>query len=218
MIALLDDGLWFPDPRKARSDGLVAVGGDLSVERLLLAYRCGVFPWSAEPITWWSPSPRAIFDLEHIHISRSLARTLRKETFEVTYNEDFEGVIRGCADAPRREGQTWISPEFIAAYTRLHYAGHAHSVEVWFEGELVGGIYGVAVGGLFAGESMFHRVTDASKVALVHCARRLAERRFSLFDTQMVTNVTSALGAFEIGRNEYLTRLASAVFRSCEFV
>lgn len=218
MVALLDDGLWFPDPRKARSDGLVAVGGDLSVERLLLAYRCGVFPWSAEPITWWSPSPRAIFDLEHIHISRSLARTLRKETFEVTYDEDFEGVIRGCAEAPRREGQTWISPEFIAAYTRLHYAGHAHSVEVWHEGELAGGIYGVAVGGLFAGESMFHRVTDASKVALVHCARRLAERRFTLFDTQMVTNVTSALGAFEISRNEYLTRLASAVFRSCEFL
>lgn len=217
MVALLDDGLWFPDPRKARSDGLVAVGGDLSVERLLLAYRCGVFPWSAEPITWWSPSPRAIFDLEHIHISRSLARTLRRGGFEVTYDEDFEGVIRGCADAPRREGQTWISPEFIAAYTRLHYAGHAHSVEVWHEGQLAGGIYGVAVGGLFAGESMFHRVTDASKVALVHCAERLRERRFTLFDTQMVTNVTSALGAFEISRNEYLTRLASAVFRSCEF-
>lgn len=217
MVALLDDGLWFPDPRKARSDGLVAVGGDLSVERLLLAYRCGVFPWSAEPITWWSPSPRAVFDLEHIHISRSLARTLRRGGFEVTYDEDFEGVIRGCADAPRREGQTWISPEFIAAYTRLHYAGHAHSVEVWHEGQLAGGIYGVAVGGLFAGESMFHRVTDASKVALVHCAQRLRERRFTLFDTQMVTNVTSALGAFEISRNEYLTRLASAVFRSCEF-
>ncbi len=218
MVALLDDGLWFPDPRKARSDGLVAVGGDLSVERLLLAYRCGVFPWSAEPITWWSPSPRAIFDLDHIHISRSLARTLRKGSFEVTYDEDFEGVIRGCADAPRREGQTWISPEFIAAYTRLHYAGHAHSVEVWHEGQLAGGIYGVAVGGLFAGESMFHRVTDASKIALVHCAQRLRERRFTLFDTQMVTNVTSALGAFEIGRNEYLTRLSSAVFRNCDFV
>lgn len=217
MVALLDDGLWFPDPRKARSDGLVAVGGDLSVERLLLAYRCGVFPWSAEPITWWSPSPRAIFDLEHIHISRSLARTLRKGGFEVTYDEDFEGVIRGCADAPRREGQTWISPEFIAAYTRLHYAGHAHSVEVWHEGQLAGGIYGVAVGGLFAGESMFHRVTDASKVALVHCAQRLRERRFTLFDTQMVTNVTSALGAFEISRNEYLARLASAVFRHGDF-
>jgi leucyl/phenylalanyl-tRNA--protein transferase len=217
MVALLDEGLWFPDPRKARSDGLVAVGGDLSVERLLLAYRCGVFPWSAEPITWWSPSPRAIFDLEHIHISRSLARTLRKKTFGVTCDEDFEGVIRGCADARRRKGQTWISPEFIAAYTRLHYAGHAHSVEAWHEGQLAGGIYGVAVGGLFAGESMFHRVADASKVAFVHCARRLAERRFTLFDTQMVTNVTSALGAFEISRKEYLTRLASAVFRSCEF-
>jgi leucyl/phenylalanyl-tRNA--protein transferase len=217
MVALLDEGLWFPDPRKARSDGLVAVGGDLSVERLLLAYRCGVFPWSAEPITWWSPSPRAIFDLEHIHISRSLARTLRKKTFGVTCDEDFEGVIRGCADARRRKGQTWISPEFIAAYTRLHYAGHAHSVEVWHERQLAGGIYGVTVGGLFAGESMFHRVTDASKVAFVHCARRLAERRFTLFDTQMVTNVTSALGAFEISRKEYLTRLASAVFRSCEF-
>lgn len=217
MVALLDDGLWFPDPRRARSDGLVAVGGDLSVERLLLAYRCGVFPWSAEPITWWSPNPRAIFELEHIHISRSLERTLRKGAFTVTYDANFEAVLKGCALAPRREGQTWISPEFIAAYARLHYAGHAHSVEVWQDGELAGGIYGVAVGGLFAGESMFHRVTDASKVALVHCARRLAERKFALFDTQMVTSVTSSLGAFEIPRTEYLSRLASAVFRPCKF-
>lgn len=217
MVALLDDGLWFPDPRKARSDGLAAVGGDLSVERLLLAYRCGIFPWSAEPITWWSPNPRAIFELEHIHISRSLERTIRRGAFKVTYDRDFEAVIHGCAAAPRREGQTWISPDFIAAYTRLHYAGNAHSVEVWHEGELAGGIYGVAVGGLFAGESMFHRVTDASKVALVHCARRLQERRFALFDTQMVTSVTASLGAFEISRSEYLTRLASAVFRTCEF-
>ncbi len=217
MVALLDDGLWFPDPRRARPDGLVAVGGDLSVDRLLLAYRCGIFPWSAEPITWWSPNPRAIFELEHIHISRSLERTLRKGAFRVTYNEAFQAVLMGCAAAPRREGQTWISPEFVAAYTRLHRAGHAHSIEVWLEGELVGGLYGVAVGGLFAGESMFHRVTDASKVALVHCARRLVERRFELFDTQMVTSVTSSLGAFELPRADYLARLASSVVRPCEF-
>jgi leucyl/phenylalanyl-tRNA--protein transferase len=135
----------------------------------------------------------------------------------VTYDRAFEAVLYGCAEAPRREGQTWISPEFIAAYIQLHLAGHAHSVEVWQEGKLAGGIYGVAVGGLFAGESMFHRVTDASKVALVHCARRLQERQYTLFDTQMVTPVTSSLGAFEIPRAEYLTRLASAVFRPCEF-
>ncbi len=217
MVPLLDDGLWFPDPRKARADGLVAVGGDLSVERLLLAYRCGVFPWSAEPITWWSPNPRAVFDLSHIHVSRSLERTLRRAPFRITYDEAFEAVIRGCSTVPRKEGQSWISPEFIAAYTHLHLAGHAHSVEVWLAGELVGGIYGVTVGGMFAGESMFHRKSDASKVALVHCARRLSERGFKLFDTQMVTPATSALGAFEISRSEYLSRLASAVFRTCDF-
>lgn len=217
MVTLLDHRLWFPDPRRARSDGLVAIGGDLSVERLLLAYRSGVFPWSAEPITWWSPEPRAVFDLEAIHVSRSLARSLRKGGFEISFNRDFPAVIAACAAAPRREGGTWISPAFIAAYGALHRAGHAHSVEVWRNGELVGGIYGVAAGGLFAGESMFHRVTDASKVALVHLAARLRERGFRLFDTQMVTPVTESLGAKTIPRGLYLLRLKEATALSCRF-
>lgn len=215
MVALLDHRVWFPDPRRARADGLVAVGGDLSVERLLLAYRTGVFPWSADPITWWSPDPRAIFDLEAIHVSRSLSRSLRKGGFEITFNRAFQDVMEGCSQAPRREGSTWISPEFIAAYTALHRAGHAHSLEVWRGGDLVGGIYGVAIGGFFAGESMFHRHTDASKVALVRLAERLRERGFRLFDTQMVTPVTESLGAFNVRRTQYLTRLAEAVGVSC---
>lgn len=211
MICRLDHRIWFPDPREARRDGLVAVGGDFSVERLLLAYRSGIFPWTASPVSWWSPDPRAVFEFGRFHTSRSLARSLRKGGFEVGFNRDFSAVIRACAAAPRAEGATWISPEFIAAYTALHRAGHAHSVEVWRAGGLVGGVYGVTVGGLFAGESMFHRVTDASKVALVHLVKRLEERGFTLFDTQMVTPVTRSLGAVEIPRAEYLRRLAKAV-------
>jgi leucyl/phenylalanyl-tRNA---protein transferase len=211
MIGRLDHPIWFPDPREARRDGLVAVGGDFSVERLLLAYRSGIFPWTASPVSWWSPDPRAVFEFGGFHISRSLERSLRRGGFEVTFDRDFPAVIRACAAAPRAEGSTWISPEFIAAYTALHRAGHAHSVEVWRAGELIGGVYGVTVGGLFAGESMFHRATDASKVALVHLVKRLEERGFTLFDTQMVTPVTRSLGAVEIPRAEYLRRLAEAV-------
>lgn len=218
MIWLLNDQQWFPDPQQAREDGLVAVGGDLSVARLVLAYRTGVFPWSAEPITWWSPDPRAVFELTAagLHLPRSLARTLRQNRFTVTVNRDFAGVIRACATVPRDSG-TWISPAFIQAYTGLHQAGHAHSIEVWQGDDLVGGLYGVAVGGFFAGESMFHRVTDASKVALVHTHRRLCERGFTLFDTQMVTSVTGLLGAVEISRPEYLRRLKPAVELDCRF-
>ncbi len=211
MIRRLDERLWFPDPRGARRDGLVAIGGDFSVERLLLGYRSGIFPWTASPITWWSPDPRAVFEFERFHVSRSLERSLRKGGFEVTFDRDFSAVIQACAAVPRADQATWITSEFIAAYTALHRAGHAHSIEVWQAGELVGGVYGVTVGGLFAGESMFHRVSDASKVALVHLMRRLQAAGFALFDTQMVTPVTRALGAVEISREEYLGRLAKAV-------
>jgi len=210
---LLDDRLWFPDARDAVKRGphagLVAVGGDLSVPRLLLAYRGGLFPWTAAPVTWWSPDPRGIIELDQFHVSRSLARTLRKGGFEVTFDRAFREVITACARTRRPGG--WISPEFIAAYTALHEAGHAHSVECWRAGELVGGVYGVAVGGLFSGESMFHRADDASKVALFQLVGRLRERGFTLFDTQMVTPVTRQLGATEITRAAYLRRLAAAV-------
>src|SRR5437588_4129321 len=153
------------DPEAADRHGLVAVGGDLRPDTLLDAYRRGVFPWYDEslPVCWWSPDPRAILPLDALHVSRRLARTIRAGRFTVTINRDFAGVMRGCAD--RAEG-TWITPEMLAAYGRLHELGHAHSVEAWQGDELAGGVYGVAIGGFFAGESMFHRRTDASKVAL----------------------------------------------------
>ncbi len=210
---LLDDRLWFPDANDAVKHGphagLVAVGGDLSVPRLLLAYCSGLFPWTADPATWWSPDPRGIIELDQFHVSRSLSRTLRKGVFEVTFDRAFREVITACAKTRRPSG--WITVEFINAYTELHEAGHAHSVECWLAGKLVGGVYGVAVGGLFAGESMFHRADDASKVALFHLVGRLRERGFTLFDTQMVTPVTRSLGAVEISRASYLRRLRAAV-------
>jgi len=213
-VPWLGPRLWFPDPRSGlRSDelaGLVAVGGDLSVPRLLLAYRLGIFPWTDDPITWWSPDPRAVFELDRVHVSASLARSIRKGRFEITLDRAFREVMEGCA-APRpgRES-TWITPAFIEAYTELHRQGHAHSVECWREGELAGGLYGVAVGGLFAGESMFHRVRDASKVALVHLTEHLRRRGFALFDIQMLTPVTRQLGAIAVPRGEYLRQLAGA--------
>lgn len=218
-IPELDDRLWFPPASQAlrgQLSGLVAIGGDLSVPRLLLAYRSGIFPWTVDPITWWSPDPRGIFELDAFHIGRSLARVLRKGVFEVTVNRAFREVMEGCS-RPGESGQ-WITPEFIAAYTRLHQAGHAHSLECWQGGQLAGGIYGVAVGGLFAGESMFHRADNASKVALCHLVQRLRERGYRLFDIQMITPITAQLGAVHIPRAEYLARLREAVEVECKFV
>lgn len=218
-LCQLDDRLWFPDPRRAlrgHLDGLVAVGGDLSVPRLQLAYRSGIFPWSVHPITWWSPDPRGIFELDSLNISRSLRKTINQGVFAVTVNRAFRQVMEGCA-RPDRPGR-WITPEFVQAYCRLHEAGHAHSVECWRDGELAGGIYGVAVGGLFAGESMFYRVSNASKVALCHLAQRLRERGFVLFDIQMITPITEQLGAVLVSRDEYLVRLEKTVELKCAFV
>jgi leucyl/phenylalanyl-tRNA--protein transferase len=215
---LLDRRLRFPDPRRANADGLVAIGGDLSVPRLLLAYRSGVFPWTVNPVTWWSPDPRAIINLEHFHVAHSLAKFMRKRPFEVTVDRAFRRVMEGCAESAPGRGQTWVTPEFLDAYTRLHQQGHAHSVECWQAGELTGGIYGVSIGGLFAGESMFHRASNASKVALCHLVDRLRERGFALFDVQMVTPATSRLGAVEISRAEYLQRLQRALEMRCTFV
>jgi leucyl/phenylalanyl-tRNA--protein transferase len=211
MIWRLDHRPIFPDPRGAEPDGLVAVGGDFEPERLVAAYRAGVFPWTADPITWWSPDPRAIFELDPPHVPKSLRRVIRSGSFSVTFDRDFAGVISGCAAAPRQEGATWISDPFQRAYLRLHQLGHAHSVEVWNGTDLVGGIYGVVVGGLFAGESMFHRESNASKVGLVFLMEHLVQRGFRLFDIQMLTPVTEALGAIEIPREDYLRRLEAAV-------
>ena len=204
-------------PEFADDHGLVAIGGDLRPERLLEAYRNGIFPWYDEttPICWWSPDPRAIFELDRFHVSRRLRRTVRSGRFHVTVNRDFSGVIRGCAEA-RADG-TWITPEMIEAYEEFHSLGHAHSVEVWSEEHLAGGIYGVAIGGFFAGESMFSRQSDASKVALVFLVERLRSRGFRLFDTQFLTDHTARLGASEIPRREYLARLQEALFRQASF-
>ena len=214
---LLDERLRFPDPHDAAPEGLVAIGGDFSPERLLLAYRSGIFPWTDNPISWWSPDPRGIFELDHFHVPRSLEKFLRKNPYAVTVDRAFRAVMEGCAVPDARRGKSWITPNFIAAFTRLHDAGHAHSVECWRGDELVGGIYGVAVGGMFAGESMFHRADNASKVALHHLVTRLRAKGFALFDIQMVTETTQALGAMEIPRAVYLERLSRATEMKCTF-
>jgi leucyl/phenylalanyl-tRNA--protein transferase len=206
----------FPDPARADADGLLAEGGDLEPSTLIEAYRRGIFPWpiEAHDLLWWSPDPRAILPLDGLHVSRRLARTLRQARFRVTLNAAFEDVIVGCAERER----TWITPALRAAYLRLHQAGWAHSVEVWGPGgTLAGGLYGVAVGGLFAAESMFHRGTDASKVALVglvHHARRVGTR---LLDVQVPSPHLTSLGARTIPRREYLRRLSAAVSRPVRF-
>jgi len=216
-IPVLRPEPWFPKPDAANSEGLVAIGGDLSVERLLLAYRSGIFPWTVAPLTWWSPDPRGIFELNAFHVSGSLAKFLKKEPFQITTDQACREVIEACARSRPGRHSTWISPEFIEAYTRLHRAGYVHSVECWQGGRLVGGIYGVALGGLFAGESMFHEVSNGSKVALYHLIQHLKQHEFSLFDIQMVTPITGQLGATEISRPEYLRRLSMAVGKSCSF-
>jgi leucyl/phenylalanyl-tRNA--protein transferase len=200
----------------AQEHGLVGVGGDLAAATLLEAYCAGRFPWYDEdwPICWWSPDPRAIFELAEFRVPRRLARTLRSGKFRITVNQAFGEVIRGCGE--RREG-TWLTGDMIVAYERLHRLGHAHSIEVWQGGTLAGGLYGVAIGGFFAGESMFSRVRDASKAALVFTVGRLVERGFALFDTQFVTDHTARLGATLIPREQYLTRLADALARPARF-
>lgn len=217
MPVLLGQRLWFPDANSSTADGLVALGGDLSPERLLLAYRNGIFPWSVSPVSWWSPDPRGVMPLDEFHVPASLAKFLRHCPYEVTVNQAFRSVMENCAAPTPKRGGVWISPEFIEAYTRLHELGHAHSVECWQDGQLVGGIYGVAVGGLFAGESMFHHADNASKVVLVKLVERLRERGFGLFDIQMVTPATRPFGATEISRAEYLVRLFKVVRRRCTF-
>jgi len=216
-VALLDQRLRFPDPRRANGEGLLAIGGDLSVDRLLLAYRSGIFPWTAAPVTWWSPDPRGILELEGLHISRSLQKVIRKSVYRFSVDQAFRDVIKGCAAPAPGRRSTWITSEFLQAYTTLYEAGHAHSLEVWKEDELAGGIYGVAVGGLFAGESMFHRAPNASKVALFHLVEHLRQRGFQLFDIQMLTPTTIQLGGVNISREEYLRRLRRATEAPCQF-
>jgi leucyl/phenylalanyl-tRNA--protein transferase len=198
----------FPDPRRSDAEGLVAVGGDLSVPRLLAAYERGIFPWYDENVVplWWSPDPRAVLPLEGLHVSRRLARRLRRGEFTLTWNRAFRAVMACCA-VGRYDG-TWILPEMIEAYGELNRLGHAHSIEVWAGSQLVGGLYGVQRGGLFAAESMFHRCTDASKVALVSIVRSLFRRGIELFDVQFLTPHLATMGARNWRREDYLRRLA----------
>ncbi len=195
----------------------MAIGGDFSLPRLLLAYRSGIFPWTVEPITWWSPQPRAIFELDHFHVSHSLAKVIRQGVFRVTVDRAFWRVMQGCAASAPGRRSTWISSEFVDAYTQLHEQGHAHSLECWQGRRLVGGVYGVTVGGLFAGESMFHSVSNASKVALFHLIEHLRRQGFVLFDIQMLTPITAQLGGITIPREEYLHRLEQAVQKPVVF-
>ncbi len=198
--------LYFPNPELADDDGLVAMGGDLTPARLLLAYDSGIFPWYDEglPPLWWSPDPRAVIEPDRVHVSRSMGRLLRQARFETSWDRAFEAVMRGCGE---REEGTWILPEMIEAYLKLYELGHAHSIEVWQDGALVGGLYGVHRGGLFAAESMFHRASNASKVALITLVRELGARGIELFDVQFLTSHLASLGAREIPRRDYLERL-----------
>lgn len=207
--------LRFPPVSQATPDGLLAIGGDLRPERLLEAYRQGIFPWYNEdqPILWWSPDPRTVLFPDRLHVPRSLEKTLRRDRFTVTFDRCFPDVMQHCA-GPRPqypEGGTWITPAMIEAYTKLHELGYAHSVEAWEEDRLAGGVYGVALGGAFFAESMFTRVDNASKVALVSLVRQLRAWNFHLIDCQQSSPHVLRFGAEEIPRQTFLDHLAAAL-------
>jgi len=207
--------LSFPAVEHATAEGLLAIGGDLRTERLLEAYRHGIFPWynEGQPILWWSPDPRTVLFPQHLHIPRSLKRSLRPGRFAVTFDTCFETIVRHCA-GPRPqhpEGGTWITPAMMEAYTALHVEGYAHSVETWQDDQLVGGLYGVAIGGAFFAESMFTKVDDASKVALVSLVRQLSTWSFRIIDCQQSSPHVLRLGAEEIPRRAYIEQIATAV-------
>lgn len=212
MIPWLGSDDPFPPPERALREpaGLLAAGGDLSVPRLLAAYRQGVFPWfnPGEPILWWSLDPRMVLFPDEFAPSRSLAKRLRRADYEVRFDTAFPQVMAECAAPRDGAAGTWISPAMIRAYTALHQAGHAHSAETWIDGELAGGLYGVSIGAAFYGESMFTRRTDASKIAFAHLAARLRERGYGLIDCQMSTRHLASLGAREIPRSEFTGLLA----------
>jgi leucyl/phenylalanyl-tRNA--protein transferase len=215
MIPWLDPESPFPPLEAAllRPNGLLAVGGDLSPSRLIEAYRHGIFPWfnEGEPILWWSPDPRMVLFPQELKISRSLCKTLKRGNYEIRVDSAFKQVMEACA-APRKEHTgTWIHPEMIVAYEKLHEMGLAHSMETWIEGQLVGGLYGVGQGKMFFGESMFSRVSDASKIAFVHLVAQLQSWGFEMIDCQMKTEHLASLGAREISRNEFRQKLKELV-------
>ena len=207
---LISDIPLFPPTEEAEDDGLLAVGGDLSKERLLAAYRQGIFPWYevGQPILWWSPNPRLVLFPEELKISRSLRKALRKHEFEIRFDSSFENVIKACADVRTEKGKgTWIIPEMQKAYTELHQEGYAHSVESWLNGELVGGLYGISLGQCFFGESMFSTISDSSKAALVALAEFSKQVGIKIIDCQISTKHLLSLGAREIDRQSFLRKL-----------
>ena len=210
----------FPPASEALSDpnGLLAAGADLAPERLLAAYRKGIFPWYQEgqPILWWSPDPRAVLWLDGLKVSRSLRRSLTKRRFELRVDTAFELVVAACAEPRDYGGGTWITDDMAEAYIRLHRLGWAHSFETWQDEKLVGGLYGVTIGGVFFGESMFTRVTDASKVALVHAVEFLRSRGMQLIDCQVASAHTRSLGAIDMPRAEFLSRIADLCGESAQ--
>jgi leucyl/phenylalanyl-tRNA---protein transferase len=214
-MSILPPSRFFPPAEEADAEGVIGFGGRLTPEWLLDAYQHGIFPWPTGdpgmPIPWCSPDPRAVIEFERFHVPRRLARTCRAGRFTVSLDRDFKGVIRGCATSGDRKGRTWLIPPMLRAYTNLHELGYAHSVEVWQGDQLVGGTYGLALGGLFAAESMFHRVRDASKVALVHLIEHLRIQGYRMVDIQQLTPHTAQFGATEIPRRAYLLRLAEAL-------
>lgn len=215
MIPWLTSESRFPTPNTAlrEPNGLLAAGGDLSPRRLIEAYRSGIFPWfnSGEPVLWWSPDPRMVLFPGQVKISRSLRRVLKKGRYEIRVDSAFNEVMKACAAPRPQQSGTWIHGEMVSAYSTLHEMGMAHSVETWIEGELAGGLYGVAQGRAFFGESMFSRVPNASKIALVHLARQLQRWGFGMIDCQMKTAHLASLGATEIAREEFSQRLKELV-------
>ena len=210
----LSKRLAFPPPELADEGGLLAVGGDLRPERLLLAYALGIFPWYSEglPILWYSPDPRLVLESDKLVVSRSLRKVIRRGTYRVTFDTAFDQVIRACADAPRPgQSGTWITEDMVSAYCRLHELGFAHSAETWQDGQLVGGLYGVSLGAAFFGESMFARASDASKVAFVTMVEQLARWEIGLIDCQVHTEHLERFGAEEWPRERFLARLAEVL-------
>jgi leucyl/phenylalanyl-tRNA--protein transferase len=205
----------FPPVHRAlrEPNGLLAAGGELSVERLLDAYRSGIFPWysDGQPVLWWSPDPRMILVPTEIAISRSLRKRVRRRDCEIRTDTRFGEVMRACAEPRDGQGGTWITDEMVAAYAALHREGYAHSVETWVGDELVGGLYGVSIGRMFFGESMFSRASDASKIALAHLARQIERWHFGLIDCQMSTPHLESLGAREIARKDFMRALSELV-------
>ncbi|MFC1811622.1 leucyl/phenylalanyl-tRNA--protein transferase [Thermodesulfobacteriota bacterium] len=209
-VFLLSDKLAFPSPQLAEKEGLLAVGGDLSQRRLLLAYRMGIFPWfsEAEPILWWSPDPRLVLYPKELKVSKTLKKVIKKGLFNVTMDLAFSEVIHQCAQVRlENDEETWIVRDMIDAYCRLHESGYAHSVEAWYEGELAGGLYGVSLGRCFFGESMFTRRSNASSVALVHLVQYLEELSFDMIDCQITTVHLHRFGARKISREQFLEQL-----------